>query len=108
MCVRTRPHARARVRVLYQFSSFLVKVYPLARSRSHSRLCLRSRYTAISLVIESERECTGANADAHVDTLLKPTSHCPILKMLSACLLSDKNQLRNYWFKAGAPFMRLR
>ena len=30
----------------------------------------RSRYSAISLVIESERECTGADTDAHVDTLL--------------------------------------
>ena len=39
-------------------------MYPLVRSRS------RSRYSAISLVIESERECTGADTDTHVDTLL--------------------------------------
>ena len=44
-------------------------MYPLAR------LCSREqeheRYSVISLVIESERECTGADVDAHVDTLLK-------------------------------------
>ena len=44
-------------------------MYPLVPSRSCSRQ--RSRYSAISLVIESERERTGA--DAHVDTLLYST-----------------------------------
>ena len=32
---------------------------------------LCSRSSAISVVIESESERTGADADAHVDTLLK-------------------------------------
>ena len=37
----------------------------------------RTRYSVISLVIESEGERTSMSADAHVDTLLKAASHCP-------------------------------
>ena len=53
-------------------------MYPLARSRS------RSLYSAISLVIESEREHTGADADAHVDTLLKAAN--PFMCMRNRCI----------------------
>ena len=54
MCVRIRARVHARVRILNRFSCVLV-------------MCIHS---AISLVIESERERTGADEDAHVDTLL--------------------------------------
>ena len=46
-------------------------MYPLVRSRSRSRSRSCSRYSAISLVIQSERERTGVDVDPHVDTLLQ-------------------------------------
>ena len=40
------------------------------RSHSRSRSCSRLRYSAVSLVIESECKRTGTDVDAEVDTLL--------------------------------------
>ena len=58
---RSRPRLRSHPQSIQYCSSH---VYPLAVAHS------RSRYSAISLVIESECERSGADADTHVDTLL--------------------------------------
>ena len=58
---RSRPRSRPHLQSIQYCSSY---VYPLAGS------CSRSRYSAISLVIESEHERTGVDVDTHVDTLL--------------------------------------
>ena len=88
-CSCSRPRSLLCPITIQYFSS---QVYPLAHSHSHS--CSRSRsgsrYSAISLVIESEHERTGADADAHVDTLLNTNA----MQTQRKCI--DGSQLKGY------------
>ena len=71
----TKCHAKLKSCVLVAWGVMSQAVYPHVRPRSCSRTHARilypwPRHSAISLVIESERERTGVSADAHMDTLL--------------------------------------